>query len=97
MRKIRIAIVDSGVRLDHPAVQGHHPVVVRYSGLGEGEGDCGHGTAVYNIVKKQKALLILSIFKSQIRMEKSVRKYFYPAWIRSRKSMMLILSISAWG
>ena len=55
MRKIRIAIVDSGVRLDHPAVQGHHPVVVRYSGLGEGEGDCGHGTAVYNIVKKTES------------------------------------------
>ncbi len=52
MRKIRIAIVDSGVRLDHPAVQGHHPVVVHYSGRGEGEGDCGHGMASYNIVKK---------------------------------------------
>ncbi len=55
MRKIRIAIVDSGVRLDHPAVQGHHPVVVRYSGLGVGEGDCGHGTAIYNIVKKTES------------------------------------------
>ena len=55
MRKIRIAIVDSGVRLDHPAVQGHHPMVVRYSGLGVGEGDCGHGTAIYNIVKKTES------------------------------------------
>ena len=55
MRKIRIAIVDSGGRLDHPAVQGHHPVVVRYSGLGVGEGDCGHGTAIYNIVKKTES------------------------------------------
>lgn len=55
MRKIRIVIVDSGVRLDHPAVQDHHPVVVRYSGLREGEGDCGHGTAIYNIVKKTES------------------------------------------
>jgi len=55
MRKIRIAVVDSGVRLDHPAVQEHHPVVVRYSGLKEGEGDCGHGTAIYNIVKKTES------------------------------------------
>ena len=52
MRKVRIAIVDSGVRLDHPAVSGHSPQMVYHSGLKEGEGACGHGTAIYNIIKK---------------------------------------------
>ena len=52
MRRVRIAIVDSGVRIDHPAVRDHTPQNDRYSGLAEGEGYCGHGTAIYNIIKK---------------------------------------------
>lgn len=52
MRKVRVAVVDSGVRLDHPAVGGHSPQIVYHSGLKEGEGACGHGTAIYNIIKK---------------------------------------------
>lgn len=54
MRKIKIAIVDSGVRLNHPALRGDSPYVVRKSGLEEGKGRCGHGTAVYNIIRKTK-------------------------------------------
>ena len=52
MRKIRIAIVDSGVRTDHPAFKTVEPKVIYYSGLQKGEGSCGHGTAVYNIIRK---------------------------------------------
>lgn len=52
MRKVRIAIVDSGVRLDHPALRECSPKIVYFSGLKKGEGDCGHGTAVYNIIRK---------------------------------------------
>jgi hypothetical protein len=51
MGRIKIAIVDSGVRLDHPAWRENPPCVVRKSGLKEG-GRCGHGTAIYNIIKK---------------------------------------------
>lgn len=51
MGKIKIAIVDSGVRPDHPAWRENPPCVVRKSGLKEG-GRCGHGTAIYNIIKK---------------------------------------------
>lgn len=52
IRKVRIAVVDSGVRMDHPAVRGHSPQVIYYSGLKEGEGACGHGTAIYNIIRQ---------------------------------------------
>lgn len=52
MRKVRIAIIDSGVRLDHPAIKGYSPQIIYHSGLKKGEGRCGHGTAIYNIIKK---------------------------------------------
>ena len=52
MRRIQIAVVDSGVRKDHPAFKNREPYVIRYSGLQEGEGTCGHGTAVYHIIRK---------------------------------------------
>ncbi len=51
-RRIQIAVVDSGVRTDHPAFGNKKPDVVRYSGLRDGEGTCGHGTAVYHIISK---------------------------------------------
>jgi uncharacterized NAD-dependent epimerase/dehydratase family protein len=49
--KIRIAIVDSGVRFDHPAFAGKPPVVIDAAGSAE-SGIYGHGTAVYNIIRK---------------------------------------------
>lgn len=52
MSKVRIAIIDSGVRLDHPAINGYSPQIIYHSGLKKGEGRCGHGTAIYNIIKK---------------------------------------------
>lgn len=52
MRKVKIAIIDSGVRVDHPALKKNEPQIVRFSGLNGYEGRCGHGTAIYNIIKK---------------------------------------------
>lgn len=52
MKKIKIAIIDSGVRVDHPTLKKSSPYIIRKSGLKEGEGRCGHGTAVYNIIRK---------------------------------------------
>ena len=49
--KIKIAIIDSGVRLDHPAFTGNPPVLVDASGADTNEWT-GHGTAVYNIIRK---------------------------------------------
>jgi uncharacterized NAD-dependent epimerase/dehydratase family protein len=49
--KIRIAIIDSGVRLDHPGFAGNVPVLVDASSADTNEWT-GHGTAVYNIIRK---------------------------------------------
>lgn len=50
MRSPRIAIVDSGVRTDHPALKDADIKVVNYGDFCGGR--CGHGTAVYNIIRK---------------------------------------------
>lgn len=55
MRKLKIAIIDSGVKLNHPALRGTSPQIVRFSNLEEGKGSCGHGTAIYNIIKKTES------------------------------------------
>jgi subtilisin family serine protease len=49
--KTRIAIIDSGVRLDHPAFVHKPPVMIDTGGSGRRE-LVGHGTAVYNIIRK---------------------------------------------
>ncbi|MDR0636723.1 MAG: hypothetical protein LBF87_06560 [Treponema sp.] len=52
--KIKIAIIDSGIRLDHPAFAGKTPVVI--DTVPSVDGDLyGHGTAVYNIIRKVEA------------------------------------------
>lgn len=52
MKKIKIAIIDSGVKCNHPSLRNSFLNIIRFSGLAEGEGVCGHGTAIYNIIKK---------------------------------------------
>ena len=56
MKKLRITIVDSGVRCDHPAYQGDCIKGFTYLGNGEVSEDFtdtyGHGTAVYGIIRK---------------------------------------------
>lgn len=52
MSKIKIAIIDSGVRLDHPALRDSSPQIVHYSESNDMNASCGHGTAVYNIIRK---------------------------------------------
>jgi hypothetical protein len=49
--KVKIAIIDNGVRLDHPAFAGTLPVLVDVSGAASNEWT-GHGTAIYNIIRK---------------------------------------------
>jgi uncharacterized NAD-dependent epimerase/dehydratase family protein len=49
--KIKIAIIDSGVRLDHPALSGNLPILIDVSGADTNEW-MGHGMAVYNIIRK---------------------------------------------
>ena len=63
MRKIRIAIVDNGVRIDHPAFQSVKPKVIRYHS-GQNNESCGHGTAIYNIIRKTVAFADIINFMS---------------------------------
>ena len=62
MRKIRIAIVDNGVRIDHPAFQSVKPKVIRYHS-GQNNESCGHGAAIYNIIRKTVAFADIINFK----------------------------------
>ncbi len=55
IRRIRIAIVDSGVREDHPAFQTNKPKVIQYRDGNDRIRSCGHGTAIYNIMRKTAA------------------------------------------
>jgi hypothetical protein len=50
MRKVRMAIIDSEVREDHPAFKAHELKIIRFSGLEAGEGRCEHGCNVYLFV-----------------------------------------------
>ncbi len=52
MKKIQIAIIDNGVYADHIAFKESKPVVVEISNDNCGENENGHGTAIYNIIKK---------------------------------------------
>lgn len=63
MHKLRIAIIDSGVKLDHPALKNNNPQIIHFSGVGECEGKCGHGTAIYNIIKKVEDFVDIIIFQ----------------------------------
>jgi uncharacterized NAD-dependent epimerase/dehydratase family protein len=60
--KIKIAIIDSGVRLDHPAFVGKTPVVIDTAPSTDG-GFYGHGTAVYNIIRKAEDIADIINFK----------------------------------
>lgn len=51
MKKIKVAIIDSGVREDHPLFKDKKPNVIRLNHFST-EGRCGHGTAIYNIIRK---------------------------------------------
>lgn len=63
MCKIRIAIVDSGVRIDHPAFQAIKPKVIQYCGMQNMNESCGHGTAIYNIIRKTAPIADIVNFK----------------------------------
>jgi uncharacterized NAD-dependent epimerase/dehydratase family protein len=60
--KIRIAIIDSGVRLDHPAFVGKTPVIIDTAPSAD-SGFHGHGTAVYNIIRKVEDIADIINFK----------------------------------
>ena len=51
MKKIQIAIIDNGVYVDHIAFREKKPVVIEFSRKANGN-DNGHGTAIYNIIRK---------------------------------------------
>jgi hypothetical protein len=60
--KIKIAIIDSGIRLDHPAFAGKTPVVI--DTVPSVDSDLyGHGTAVYNIIRKVEDIADITNFK----------------------------------
>ncbi len=63
MRRIRIAIVDSGVRMAHPAFQANKPKVIQYCGEQDGNQSWGHSTAVYNIIRKTATIADIINFK----------------------------------
>jgi uncharacterized NAD-dependent epimerase/dehydratase family protein len=60
--RIRIAIIDSGVRLDHPAFASKPPVVIDTAGSTD-SGFYGHGTAIYNIIRKTEDIADIINFR----------------------------------
>lgn len=63
MRRVRIAIVDNGVRVDHPAFKTNKPDVIWCVGKKDENQSCGHGTAVYNIIRKTNEFADIINFK----------------------------------
>ncbi len=51
MKKIQIAIIDNGVYADHVAFRKNKPIMVEFDQKISGDNN-GHGTAIYNIVKR---------------------------------------------
>jgi uncharacterized NAD-dependent epimerase/dehydratase family protein len=60
--RVSIAIVDSGVQLDHPAFAAAPPVLLDVSGADTNEWT-GHGTAVYNIIRRARDIADIINFR----------------------------------
>lgn len=50
--KIRIAIIDSGIDLEHPLFSGDHIMTLNIDGSSNADDMVGHGTAIYSILRK---------------------------------------------
>ncbi len=50
--KIRIAIIDSGIDLEHPLFSGDHIITLNIDGSSNANDMVGHGTAIYSILRK---------------------------------------------
>lgn len=63
MKKIQIAIIDSGVNCLHPAFVDKKPVMIYDGEETDSEGFYGHGTAIYNIIRQVEDIAEITNFK----------------------------------
>ena len=63
MKKIQIAIIDSGVNCFHPAFSNSKPVLVHDEEQINSKNFYGHGTAIYNIIRKVENIAEITNFK----------------------------------
>jgi uncharacterized NAD-dependent epimerase/dehydratase family protein len=63
MPKNKIAIIDSGVNVKHPAFSKSKPVLICDEERYEVKNFYGHGTAIYNIIKKVEDIAEITNFK----------------------------------
>lgn len=62
MSKINIAIVDGGVNTEHPLFAENVPRVITYGSNNENVEGIGHGTAIYNIIRKTEEFADITNF-----------------------------------
>ena len=63
MNKIQIAIIDSGVNYNHPAFGESRPVLICDEKQADPNTFYGHGTAIYNIIRKIENIAEITNFK----------------------------------
>ena len=61
--KIQIAIIDSGVTCHHPAFSNSNPIIISDGEAVETNSLYGHGTAIYNIIRKVNSIASIINFK----------------------------------
>lgn len=61
--KIQIAIIDSGVNSEHPIFSNSNPTIISDGKTRETNGCYGHGTAIYNIIRKVESFADITNFK----------------------------------
>lgn len=63
MKKIKIAIIDSGLNCEHPAFSDSKPILIGGEADERASEIYGHGTAVYNIIRKVENIAEITNFK----------------------------------
>lgn len=63
MKKIQIAIIDSGINCEHPAFVDSKPILISTDEQNKFEDFYGHGTAVYNIIRKVENIADITNFR----------------------------------
>lgn len=62
-KKIQIAVLDSGLKCNHPAFANNNPILITDRDVAETDSFFGHGTAVYNIIRKVESIAHITNFK----------------------------------
>jgi len=63
MKKIQIAIIDSGLNCEHPEFSDREPILICSEDQMAPKDFYGHGTAIYNIIRKVGNIAEITNFK----------------------------------